>query len=618
MPQVLTIAGSDSGGGAGIQADLKAFLALGAYGMSVITALTAQNTRGVTAIHAPPASFVAEQFASVSSDIRIDGIKIGMLANGSIAQATAEVIRKWRASGAPGAVVLDPVMVSTSGSLLLEHDAVKTVISELLPLCTLVTPNISEAVQIMRHANLPGSSDLAGLTQPPSIADTLRLSETIHKLGPPAVLLKGGHNVITAADLESQLASLGLGARVGIAAGDATVTDEAHPSLNREADASSQLESQAQDELSNIARSLGASQYAHGPLSVILIRGPTDTRVLTNYAASSFDADTYIVDVFYNGEAVLFVKPKVKTNATHGTGCTLSAAICAYAARGTPLRTAVAGGIQYLQESLTNAIEHLGSGPGPLDHGAHIVQRSVPKRSAGIYSPLSSLLISHSWDKWCTYTRHAFVARMRQGTLSPRAFTWFLRQDYIYLRHYARVWSKAASHPSCTLSDIGRYTEVSHLVVKETEMHVAVCAEWGISREELEATQESRATMVYTRSLLDHAEEGLLPLVVSVASCALGYAEAGLWLMATRVKPTPYDKWIEEYGGEDYQKSVVLITGASILTDLVEMLAEREVPSKYSVQRLQEIWDTCVDADSATRLEIGMWDEALAHGEKEA
>ena len=290
--------------------------------MSVITALTAQNTRGVTAIHAPPASFVAEQFASVSSDIRIDGIKIGMLANGSIAQATAEVIRKWRASGAPGAVVLDPVMVSTSGSLLLEHDAVKTVISELLPLCTLVTPNISEAVQIMRHANLPGSSDLAGLTQPPSIADTLRLSEAIHKLGPPAVLLKGGHNVITAADLESQLASLGLGARVGIAAGDATVTDEAHPSLNREADASSQLESQAQDELSNIARSLGASQYAHGPLSVILIRGPTDTRVLTNYAASSFDADTYIVDVFYNGEAVLFVKPKVKTNATHGTGCT--------------------------------------------------------------------------------------------------------------------------------------------------------------------------------------------------------------------------------------------------------------------------------------------------------
>ena len=83
-------------------------------------------------------------------------------------------------------------------------------------------------------------------------------------------------------------------------------------------------------------------------------------------------------------------------------------------------------------------------------------------------------------------------------------------------------------------------------------------------------------------------------------------------------KRQPYDKWIEEYGGEDYQKSVVLITGASILTDLVEMLAEREVPSKYSVQRLQEIWDTCVDADSATRLEIGMWDEALAHGEKEA
>ena len=130
IPNVLTIAGSDSGGGAGIQADLKAFSALGAYGASVITALTAQNTRGVSAIHTPDPAFVTAQLDAVFDDIRIDAVKIGMLANAQIVAAVADALRRYR----PPHVVLDTVMISKSNHALLLPDAVAAVRDELLPL----------------------------------------------------------------------------------------------------------------------------------------------------------------------------------------------------------------------------------------------------------------------------------------------------------------------------------------------------------------------------------------------------------------------------------------------------------------------------------------------------
>lgn len=559
-PHVLSIAGSDSGGGAGIQADLKTFTALGTYGMSVITALTAQNTRGVTAIHAPPATFVGEQFDAVLSDIRVDGIKIGMLANADIARTTAELLEKWRTGGHSGSIILDPVMVSTSGSLLLERDAIETVITELLPKCTLLTPNIAEAIQIFQHAKgVP-----AAHAHVSSITDIITLADSLVQLGSPAVLVKGGHNVVARTDLETQLESLGVPVRLGVAAGDAVASTEAHASINREADATSEHQQGRTSEIDTMAKRLGASCYVHGPLCVVTLHGPGDTRVLPYYSESVFDEESYTVDVLRDGHGtVLFIKPCVKTTATHGTGCTLSSAICALSARGESLRMAVSGGILYLQDALAHSMEGLGGGPGPLDHGAHITPREIPQRTTRVRAPLCMSLIARSWDRWCVYTHHAFTARMGQDTLSPQAFIWYLRQDYIYLRHYARIWAKAASDPSCRLDDIGRFAEVSQLVVKETEMHVALCAEWGVSREELELTPESRATMIYTRSMLDHATEGLLPLLVAVASCALGYAEVGLWLVSQRKGPTKFDKWINEYGGKDFLESVALIIGAS-------------------------------------------------------
>ena len=177
IANVLTIAGSDSGGGAGIQADLKTFSALGVYGASVITALTAQNTRGVQAIHITPPEFVAAQLAAVFEDIQIDAVKIGMLANAETVRAVAESLRRYQ----PKRVILDTVMIAKSGHALLSPDAVVALRDELLPLADLVTPNLPEAAALL---DMPLADDEDGM---------LRQGEALRALGARAVLMKGGH-----------------------------------------------------------------------------------------------------------------------------------------------------------------------------------------------------------------------------------------------------------------------------------------------------------------------------------------------------------------------------------------------------------------------------------------
>jgi hydroxymethylpyrimidine/phosphomethylpyrimidine kinase len=175
-PVALTIAGSDSGGGAGIQADLKTFEAHGVYGASVITALTAQNTVAVEAIHEVPAHFVTAQIDAVASDIRIDAVKTGMLGASAIVEAVAVGIERW--SLAP--VVVDPVMISKSGHALLAPDAIDAVRRRMLPLADLVTPNAHEA------------GALAGFDVR-TLDDARRAAGAILAMGPAAVLVKGGH-----------------------------------------------------------------------------------------------------------------------------------------------------------------------------------------------------------------------------------------------------------------------------------------------------------------------------------------------------------------------------------------------------------------------------------------
>ncbi|TKB56008.1 bifunctional hydroxymethylpyrimidine kinase/phosphomethylpyrimidine kinase [Ferrimonas aestuarii] len=259
-PIVLTIAGSDSGGGAGIQADIKAISATGGYAASVITALTAQNTLGVSGIFAVTPEFVEQQLDAVFTDLNVVAVKIGMLADSAVIQAVASKLRQYQ----PQFVVVDPVMVATSGDLLLEHSAIDTLKSELLPLADIITPN------------LPEGAALLGVPVPSSESEMEQCIGGLRALGCKSVLLKGGH-------LEQ--------------------TTEA-----------------------------------------------TDLLILAQ-------------------ECRRLSSPRVSTNNTHGTGCTLSAAIACYLAQGSDLIEAVTQAKRYISDAIAHADElSVGRGHGPVHH----------------------------------------------------------------------------------------------------------------------------------------------------------------------------------------------------------------------------------------------------------
>jgi hydroxymethylpyrimidine/phosphomethylpyrimidine kinase len=174
--RVLSIAGSDSGGGAGIQADLKTFAALGCYGMTAITALTAQNTLGVSAIHGVPPEMLKAQLCAVFDDIGVDAVKIGMLHAPDIVRTVAWALKNYRVQR----VVLDPVMVATSGDTLITPTTVQVLVEELFPLATVITPNLDEAALLLGRT-IESASELDAAAR------------DLFAMGAPAVLLKGGH-----------------------------------------------------------------------------------------------------------------------------------------------------------------------------------------------------------------------------------------------------------------------------------------------------------------------------------------------------------------------------------------------------------------------------------------
>ena len=177
IKNVLSIGGSDPSGGAGIQADLKTFAANGVYGMAIITALTAQSTRGVKAIHCPDSGFIEAQIDCLFDDIQPAAVKIGMLGNGAIISRVAARLKHYQARN----IVVDPVMLASSGQRLLDPAALDLLIHELLPLASLYTPNLDEGASLL------------GTQRPASRDAMLRMAEHLHPLGQSAVLLKGGH-----------------------------------------------------------------------------------------------------------------------------------------------------------------------------------------------------------------------------------------------------------------------------------------------------------------------------------------------------------------------------------------------------------------------------------------
>ncbi|KAL7424067.1 trifunctional hydroxymethylpyrimidine kinase/phosphomethylpyrimidine kinase/thiaminase [Cryptotrichosporon argae] len=313
QPHVLTIAGSDSGGGAGIQADIKTIAAFGCYGSTVLTALTAQNTLGVQAVHEVPADFVIQQLESIFADDLVpDAIKFGMLATEPIISSLSTFLASLPStSRARPYLVLDPVMISTSGHTLLPASAVAALRAGLLPLVDLATPNIPEAVA------------LAGWDAPVrTVDDLVALGNTVRdRCGVRTVLVKGGHMPVSRQHLADAIA----------ARSDYVVhANEGNGDDEKQGDV--------------------------------------------------------IVDVLVREDGVaLFVGPKVESTSTHGTGCTLSAALAScyaldHADGATGLSDeSVRRAIEYTQGAIAAAFP-LGRGHGPLNHGHMTVMRDRAAR----------------------------------------------------------------------------------------------------------------------------------------------------------------------------------------------------------------------------------------------
>jgi len=297
MKKVLTIAGSDSGGGAGIQADLKTMTVHQVYGASVITSVTAQNTLGVQGVNNLEPDFVVQQIDSVLSDIKFDALKTGMLGTKEIVEITAEKIKEYQLKN----LVVDPVMVASSGDLLLEKNAVSVYKEKLFPLAKIITPNLMEA------------KVLAGL-DPEEEADTKWLAEELKKYGSEYVLIKGGHYDLTVEDRN-----------------EAILINNRQDTLN-----GSEKRSQTAVKNINTGKNLKSSVKA--------------------------------LDLLYDGIGFTkFEAEYIKTEDTHGTGCTLSAALASNLAKGYSIHQSVEKSKAYLTQAIKEGFK-VGDGHNPVNH----------------------------------------------------------------------------------------------------------------------------------------------------------------------------------------------------------------------------------------------------------
>lgn len=267
LPITLTIAGSDSGGGAGIQADLKTFQELKTFGTSVLTAVTAQNTYGVQAVHALPEDFIVEQLQSIQTDFNVNALKTGMLFSASIIEAVSKQLENVQAP-----IIVDPVMIAKGGATLLQQEAVDAMITHLFPLATVLTPNIPEA------------ETLTGM-KIQTYDDVEQVAKKLLAMGPEVIVMKGGH-----------------------------------------------------------------------------------------FAPEQQAAIDHIF--FKNGDKLTISAPRVQTKDTHGTGCTYSAALTAFLAKGLPMKEALIEAKRFIHAAISHGLG-IGHGHGPTNHFAYNTKAKV-------------------------------------------------------------------------------------------------------------------------------------------------------------------------------------------------------------------------------------------------
>lgn len=431
-PRVLSIAGTDPTGGAGVQADLKSIAAFGGYGMAVVTALVAQNTLGVREVHVPPTTFLDAQLRAVSDDVEIDALKIGMLGSAEVV-ATVDA---WLAEVDPPIVVLDPVMVATSGDRLLDADA-EAAVRSLCRRADLVTPNLPE---------------LAVLVDEPVATDwdaAVAQAQALAARADTAVLLKGGH-------LDGAQSPDAVVDRAGV-----------HPVAGH----------------------------------------------------------------------------RVATRHTHGTGCSLSSAMATLAAHGLAWPEALTRAKSWLTGALENAEAlRVGRGNGPVDH-LHELRPHID---------LGRSWSAGRWDAAASIRARvddcAFVRGLAAGTLDRDTFTWYLGQDLLYLRAYARVLARAAAlAPSVAEQRFWAAASVSCLA-EEAALHE--------SHVDPDGLDPAASTLAYTDHLHAASTAGSYAvLVAAILPCFVLYTDIGARWRGTFDPDHAYADWLTAYGDEAFAAS---------------------------------------------------------------
>ncbi|MXS75164.1 bifunctional hydroxymethylpyrimidine kinase/phosphomethylpyrimidine kinase [Microbacterium sp. CSI-V] len=432
IPRVLSIAGTDPTGGAGIHADLKSISAFGGYGMAAVTALVAQNTLGVREVHVPPTEFLSAQLRAVSDDVEIDAVKIGMLGSAEV----VDVVSAWLAEVRPPAVVLDPVMIATSGDRLLDADA-EAAIRGLCRYADLVTPNLPE---------------LAVLVDEPVAHDwdaAVAQARTLAARADTAVLLKGGH-----------------------------------------------------------------------------LRGPESPDAIVDTAG---------------------IHPvsgrRVDTPHTHGTGCSLSSAMATLAAHGLAWPAA----LERAKPWLTGALEHagdlrVGRGNGPIDH----LHELRPHLDVG--PAWSTAAWAEAAPVRADVDACAFVRGLASGDLDRAAFTWYLEQDLLYLREYARVLARAAALAPTTEEQRFWAAASASCLVEEARLHESHVDATGL--------EPAPDTAAYTDHLHAVSAGGSYAvLVAAVLPCFVLYTDIGARWRGTFAPDHAYADWLTAYGDEVFAAS---------------------------------------------------------------
>jgi len=476
VPRVLSIAGTDPTGGAGIQADLKSIAAHGGYGMAAVTALVAQNTCGVRSVHAPPAEFLREQLQAVSDDVVIDAVKIGMLGD----VAAIQVVRQWLEETRPPIVVLDPVMVATSNDRLLQPEA-EDALRGLLPLAHLVTPNLPE---------------LAVLLDAPVAADwdqALEQGRELSRRHGLKVLVKGGH-----------------------------------------------------------------------------LHGADSPDALVDAAAGP------------GADVLELSAPRVDTGNTHGTGCSLSAAMATVQARILDWPESLRRVKHWLTGALERADElDVGRGHGPIHHFHHLQQEGAPafsarlwERTAGVREAIMAL---------------PFIRELSAGTLDEGHFGYYLAQDARYLNGYSRVLARASTLAPTEAEQLFWAKGAHQCLEVEAELH----------RSWLAGRTVPGGPGPVTKQYVDHLQAiagcgSYAELVAAVIPCYWLYAHVGEQLSARHAggpaEDHPYGAWLRTYADEAFaaaarQAVAIMDAAAAAETEAgrLRMLAAFEQSCRYEL-----------------------------------